>query len=185
MLKDSTSGYGLVTIMLHWVCAPLVIFLFGLGVYMRGLDYYSPWYHRGPEIHIALGLLLFALMLLRLLWRNSNKDPSALPTISKSNLLAAKVVKILLYVGVFVICISGYFITTAEGVGASFFELFAVPASLELSASNVDLMGAIHKYCAWGLMAVVSLHAAAALFHHFFKRDKTLVRMLKPAKKVD
>ena len=75
----------------------------------------------------------------------------------------------------------GYLITTAEGVGASFFEIFSVPATVELSAKNVDLMGAIHKYCAWGLMGIVILHAAAALFHHFIKRDKTLVRMLKPA----
>ncbi len=181
MLKDSKSGYGLITIILHWVCAPLIIFLFGLGVYMRGLDYYSPWYHRGPELHIALGLLVFALMLLRLLWRKSSTEPDTIPTISKSNLLAAKIVKILLYLGVFTICISGYLITTAEGSGAAFFELFSVPSIVELSANNVDLMGAIHKYCAWGLMGIVALHAAAALFHHFIKRDKTLVRMLKPA----
>lgn len=181
MLKDSTSGYGLVTIVLHWVCAPLIIFLFGLGVYMRGLDYYSPWYHRGPELHIALGLLVFALMLLRLLWRKNSQDPNAIPSISKSNLLAAKIVKILLYVCVFVLCISGYFITTAEGSGASFFGLFSVPATLELSADNIDRIGALHKYCAWGLMGIVILHAAAALFHHFVKRDKTLVRILKPA----
>lgn len=185
MLKDSKTGYGLVTIIFHWVCAPLIIFLFGLGVFMRGLDYYSPWYHRGPALHIALGLLVFALMVLRLLWRKSNPEPNAIASISKRNLLAAKVVKILLYVGVFSICISGYFITTAEGVGASFFELFAVPATVELSASNVDLLGAIHKYAAWGLMGIVILHAAAALLHHFVKRDKTLVRMLKPADKVD
>lgn len=180
MLKDSTSGYGLVTIFLHWVCAPLIIFLFGLGIYMRGLDYYSPWYHRGPELHIALGLLVFALMLLRLLWRKSNQDPSAIPSIHKRHLAAAQVVKILLYVGVFIICISGYFITTAKGVGANFFGFFSVPATLELSADHIDRMGAIHKYCAWGLMGVVILHAAAAFFHHFVKRDKTLVRMLKP-----
>lgn len=180
MLKDSTSGYGLVTIILHWVCAPLIIFLFGLGVYMRGLDYYSPWYNRGPEIHIALGLLVFALMFLRLLWRKSNREPTAIPSISKNNLAAAKVVKVFLYVGVFVICISGYFITTAEGAGANFFGIFFVPATMELSAVNIDRMGAIHEYCAWGLMGIVILHASAALFHHFIKRDKTLVRMLKP-----
>jgi len=185
MLKDSTSGYGLVTIVLHWVCAPLIIFLFGLGIYMRGLDYYSPWYHRGPDLHIALGLLIFALMFLRLLWRKSNQNPNAIPTISQSNLWAASIVKVFLYVGVFIICISGYFITTAEGTGASFFGLFSIPASVEFSANNVDRLGAIHKYCAWGLMGIVILHAAAALFHHFVKRDKTLVRMLKPTDKAD
>lgn len=185
MLKDSRAGYGLVTIILHWVCAPLILFLFGLGVYMRGLDYYSPWYHRGPELHIALGLLIFVLMGLRLLWRSRSTVPAAIPTISKSNLFAANAVKIALYTVVFVICISGYFITTAEGQGAGFFGLFSVPATVEFSASNIDRAGAIHKYLAWGLMGIVLLHAGAALFHHFVKRDATLVRMLKPAKKTD
>ncbi len=185
MLKDSLTGYGLVTIIFHWVCAPLIIFLFGLGVYMRGLDYYSPWYHRGPDLHIALGLLVFALMLVRFFWRSSNKNPTAIATISKANLLAAKLVKILLYVGVFTLCVSGYFITTAEGVGANFFDLFSVPATVELSAENIDRIGALHKYCAWGLMGLVALHVAAALLHHFIKRDKTLLRILKPALKAD
>ncbi len=161
MLKDSRAGYGLVTIILHWVCAPLILFLFGLGVYMRGLDYYSPWYHRGPELHIALGLLVFGLMSLRLLWRSRSTDP------------------------VFVISISGYFITTAEGQGASFFGLFSIPATVEFSASNIDFAGAIHKYFAWGVIGIVLLHAGAAIFHHFVKRDATLVRMLKPATKAD
>ncbi len=185
MLKDSRAGYGLVTIILHWVCAPLILFLFGLGVYMRGLDYYSPWYHRGPELHIALGLLVFGLMSLRLLWRSRSTDPVSIPTISKSNLLAAKTVKIALYTIVFVISISGYFITTAEGQGASFFGLFSIPATVEFSASNIDFAGAIHKYFAWGLIGIVLLHAGAAIFHHFVKRDATLVRMLKPATKAD
>jgi cytochrome b561 len=185
MLKDSASGYGLVTIILHWTCVPLIFFVFGLGVYMRSLDYYSPWYHRGPELHIALGLVIFALMSLRLLWRSRSTAPDPISTISKSNLLAANAVKIVLYFGVFFICVSGYFITTAEGSGASFFGLFNVPASLELSASNIDRAGLIHKYLAWGLIGIALLHAAAALFHHFVKRDKTLIRMLNPANKAD
>ena len=185
MLKDSRAGYGLMTIVFHWVCAPLIIFLFGLGVYMRGLDYYSPWYHRGPELHIALGLLVFVLMSLRLVWRTRSTTPDAIPSISKNNLLAATLVKTALYAFVFVICISGYLITTGEGSAADFFGLFKLPATLELTADNIDRAGFIHKYVAWSLMGLVLLHAAAAIFHHFIKRDKTLVRILKPVKKSD
>lgn len=183
MLKDSTFGYGLITIILHWVCAPLILFLFGLGVYMRSLDYYSPWYHRGPELHIALGLVVFLLMALRLVWRARSTNPAPIPTISDNNLLAASAVKILLYACVFAICISGYLITTAEGEGASFFNVFSIPSSIHLSADNVDRAGRIHKYVAWGLVGLALLHAAAALFHHFVKKDKTLVRMLRPVSK--
>lgn len=185
MLKDSSSGYGLVTITLHWVCALLIFFLFGLGVYMRGLDYYSPWYHKGPMLHIALGILVFALMLIRFVWRTRGPQPDDIATISKPNLLAAKLVKALLYLGVLVICITGYLITTAEGEAANFFDLFSIPASIQLSASQVDLAGKLHKYVAWTLVFIAVAHALAALFHHFVKRDKTLVRILKPAGKTD
>jgi cytochrome b561 len=185
MLKDSRSGYGLITIVLHWVCAPLIIFLFGLGVYMRGLDYYSPWYHRAPALHISLGLLVLFLMSFRLLWRVKNISPTPLASISASNQLAANIVKKALYVLVFLICISGYFITTAEGQAAQFFQFFGIPASIQLSATQVDLTGEIHEYLAWSIMGIAALHAAAALFHHFVKRDTTLLRMLNPTHKAD
>ncbi|RYY73672.1 MAG: cytochrome b [Gammaproteobacteria bacterium] len=185
MLKDSRAGYGLITIIFHWVSAPLIIFLFGLGVYMRGLDYYSPWYHRGPEIHVAIGILVFAIMFLRLFWRFLSTSPDAIPSISKPTLLAASAAKMALYAFVFVICISGYLITTAEGSAASFFGIINIPATLELSSSNTDLAGAIHKYLAWALMGVVIIHAAAALVHHFVKRDKTLTRIIKPVSQVE
>jgi cytochrome b561 len=179
MLNDSPKSYGLLTILLHWVCASLIIFLFGLGVYMRGLDYYSPWYHRGPELHIALGLIVAVLMSLRLIWRVKSTSPSPIPTISRANILAATLVKIALYAGVLLICTTGYFITTGEGDGAHFFDLFSVPAVTTLSADSIDLIGALHKYMAWGLMGLVALHALAAVFHHVIKKDKTLIRMLK------
>lgn len=185
MLRDSSSGYGLVTITLHWACALLIFFLFGLGIYMRGLDYYSPWYHKGPALHIALGILVFALMLFRLFWRTRGPQPDDIPDMSKPSKQAAWLVKILLYTGVFVICLSGYLITTAEGDAASFFDLFNIPASIKLSSDQVDLAGKLHKYIAWSLVFIAAAHAVAALFHHFFKRDKTLVRMLKPAGKSD
>ncbi|MES2822710.1 MAG: cytochrome b [Pseudomonadota bacterium] len=184
MLKDSTSGYGFITIILHWVCASLILFLFGLGVYMRGLDYYSPWYHRGPVLHISLGLLVLLLMTLRMFWRLSNKNPKPLPSIGERTHLAATIVKIALYVFTFVICVSGYFITTAEGKPAVFFDVFSVPALIELNSVNVDRVGLIHKLMAWGLIGIAILHGSAALFHHFVKRDRTLVRMLTPTKKI-
>lgn len=185
MIKDSRAGYGLVTIILHWFTAPLIFFLFGLGVYMRSLDYYSPWYHRAPDLHIALGILVFGLMLARFIWRISSQSPAPLASLSKANLLAANLVKIALYGLVFIICISGYLITTNDGESANFFNLFSIPASLHLGPDNVDRAGLIHKYLAWSVVGLALLHAAAALFHHFVKRDTTLVRMLKPADKAD
>lgn len=184
MLKDSAVGYGLLTITLHWVCALLIIFLFGLGIYMTGLDYYSEWYHKGPVLHISLGLVLLILMIARVIWRVSNRTPAKLPNHSRAANFLATLVKYVLYVLIFIVLLSGYLITTAEGKPASLFDLVHFPVLTQLSAANVDRAGLVHELLAWAIVIVAALHALAALIHHFVIRDRTLVRMLKPVKKI-
>ena len=182
MLKDSRSGYGLISIVIHWISAALILFLFGLGIYMVDLGYYDDWYHKGPELHISLGLVVLLLMFARVVWRIVNPTPEELSAKRAQN-LAAKLVKLGLYAFIFIVLVSGYLITTAEGQPASMFNLIKFPVLTELSSQNVDLAGAIHEYLAWGIVLLVALHVAGALFHHFVVRDRTLVRMLKPVKK--
>lgn len=184
MLKDSRSGYGLMSIAIHWISALFILFLFGLGTYMVDLGYYDDWYHKGPELHISLGLVVLLLMLLRVVWRIVNPTPVELSAKPAQN-LAAKLVKLGLYGFIFVVLISGYLITTAEGQPASMFNLIHFPVLIELSSQNVDLAGELHEYFAWGIVLLVALHVLGALFHHFILRDHTLVRMLKPVKKSD
>lgn len=182
MIHDNKSGFGLVSILFHWICAGLIVFLFGLGIYMRSLDYYAEWYHKGPELHIALGILVFVLMIARLIWRVKSTTPAPIGEQPKALLAAAAVIKALLYLLFFVIVATGYLIATGEGESASFFNLFSIPASLLLSADQIDFAGEIHEYAAWSLIGLVVAHAGAALMHHFFKRDNTFMRMLKPTK---
>jgi len=184
MLKDSRSGYGLISIVIHWINALLILFLFGLGIYMVDLSYYDDWYHKGPELHISLGLVVLLLMLVRVIWRIANPTPVELSAKRAQN-LAAKLVKLGLYTFTFVVLISGYLITTAEGQPASMFNLIKFPVLTELSSQNVDLAGAVHEYLAWGIVLLVVFHVAGALLHHVIIRDRTLMRMLKPVKKSD
>lgn len=184
MLKDSPSGYGWITISVHWVSALLVFFLFGLGIYMTDLSYYDEWYHKGPALHISLGLILFFITLFRVLWRSSNPTPLDLSDKRLNNLLA-KLVKIVLYALLFMLFITGYLITTAEGKPAEIFGVIKIPSATELGAGAVDIAGEVHEYLAWLVIILVALHVAGALMHHFFLRDRTLARMLKPVKNSD
>jgi len=184
MLKDSRNGYGLISIVMHWASAILILFLFGLGIYMTGLSYYDDWYHKGPELHVSLGLVVLLIMLVRVIWRIVNPTPVDLADKRVQN-LAAKLVKLGLYAFIFIVLISGYLITTAEGQAASMFNIIKFPVLAELSSQNVDIAGALHEYLAWGIVILVVLHIGGALFHHFVMRDRTLVRILKPVKKTD
>ncbi len=180
MLKDSHAGYGLITIALHWSCAFLIIILFGLGIYMTGLDYYSRWYYKAPALHISLGIVLSALMIAFVLWRIGNSNPGPLASHSRSILLLAKLVKYTLYILIFIVLASGYFLATATGKPASLFGIIHIPAITQLDSINVDRIGLVHELFAWAVVILAALHAFAALAHHFVGRDRTLVRMLKP-----
>lgn len=180
MIRDSRDGYGIVTILFHWVSAILVLGLFGLGLYMTSLSYYDTWYHKGPWWHVSFGLLLCLLTVVRLLWRATNQEPSPLREHALSNSVA-RVVKWLLYALMLTVIISGYLINTAQGQSASFFDWFAIPSLLEVDPTWVDRLGEIHLWGAWLIIGLVVLHVGGALLHHFIWRDRTLVRMLKPA----
>jgi len=180
MLKDSLAGFGLITIALHWSCAVLIIILFGLGIYMTGLDYYSRWYYKAPALHISLGIVLSALMISFVLWRIGNSNLGPLASHSRSILLLAKLVKYTLYILICIVLASGYLLATAAGKPASLFGIIHIPAITQLESINVDRIGLVHELFAWAVVILAALHAFAALVHHFVGRDRTLVRMLKP-----
>lgn len=176
--RNSSSRYGLVSMWLHWGIALVVFGLFGLGLWMVELDYYSGWYRTAPDLHKSIGLSLFALMLLRLLWRWLSPPPPTLPSYGKLTRLGAALGHGLLYVGLFALMLSGYLISTADGRGIGLFGLFEVPASITSIPDQEDLAGAVHFYLAWGQVIFAGLHGLAALKHHFIDRDATLTRML-------
>lgn len=176
MLKNSHQRYGAVSIVLHWVTALGVFTLFPLGLWMVELDYYDAWYHKAPDLHKSIGILLFVLVALRLGWRWINPQPVPLG-IPLENRLAALAQR-LLYLLLFALTASGYLISTAEGHAIAVFGWFEVPATLHDLEGQADVAGEIHELLAFSLMGLVVLHAGAALKHHFVNRDATLGRML-------
>jgi cytochrome b561 len=177
MWRNTTNGYGLVSISLHWLAAILVTGLFILGLWMVELTYYHHWYQRAPDIHKSIGVLLFAVMLVRLFWRYGNPVPEA--TGSSLERTVAPRAHQLLYVILFAQMLSGYLISTADGRGIEVFGLFTLPATLHGLDKQEDIAGDIHELLAFTLIILALLHALAALKHHFFDHDQTLLRMLR------
>ena len=177
-LRNTQDRYGWITIVLHWVLAVSLIALYFLGDYMVDLGYYDTWYHRAPQIHKEVGVMVGILMLLRLLWNMFQTSPKPLDeTTVKANRLA-KLAHYMLYGLVFLMVISGYLISTAKGQGIDVFGLFELPAFLPNDKDRGELAGEIHELMGAGFMILVGLHALAALGHHFFFKDGTLKRML-------
>ena len=177
-LRNSSSRYGWVSIFMHWGVALVVFSLFALGLWMVGLDYYSTWRKDAPELHKSIGLVLLAVMVLRVLWRFISPPPPALASYSRMTRIGATFGHAFLYLSLFAVMIAGYLISTADGVGIPVFGLFEVPALVSGLPDQADTAGEIHLYLAWALVIFSGLHALAALKHHFIDRDATLTRTL-------
>jgi len=173
---NSKDHYGWVSIVIHWVMALAVFGMFALGIWMVELNYYDAWYHDAPYMHKSLGMLLFGMLVFRFAWRLLNTRPTLMGEAWEK--VVALTVHRLHYVLLLVLFVSGYFIPTAEGVGIDVFGWFVIPASLSFDKTKADLIGLIHQYAAWTVMALAAAHAGAALKHHFIDKDKTLLRML-------
>ena len=178
MWRNTESAYGWVAILLHWLVAIVVVGMFALGLWMVDLTYYESWYRRAPYIHKSIGILLFAVMVLRLAWRNANPKPRPEPGSSHLERRVAAFVHPLLYILLFCVMLSGYLISTADGRPIEVFGLFQVPATISGLQNQEDMAGTIHLYLAVSVISFAAIHGAAALKHHFIDRDRTLKRML-------
>ncbi|MCG7928857.1 cytochrome b [Candidatus Thiodiazotropha endoloripes] len=177
-MRNDRERYGAVAIGLHWLVAVAVYALFGLGLWMRSLGYYDAWYQLGPWWHKGIGVMLFFLLLFRLIWRLGNPRPAHLQTHKPYERAAAVWVHQLLYLMLFLLMVSGYLISTADGRPLEVFDWFAIPATISGLDQQEDIAGKVHLYLAWSVVVVSALHLLAAFKHHFFDRDQTLLRML-------
>jgi cytochrome b561 len=178
VFKNDSLNYGLISVIFHWLIVIGVFGLFGLGLWMDDLTYYDSWYKTAPDLHRSFGVIVVSLMVLRLVWRLVNPAPKALPTHSLLERRAAHIAHAFLYVLVISMFFTGYLITTAKGQALYVFDVISLPAIVTDVEGLEDLAGEIHEWIAFTIIAIVGLHIAGALKHHFKDKDKTLIRML-------
>ncbi|HHT9952753.1 TPA: cytochrome b [Legionella pneumophila] len=174
-LKNTSTSFGLVAIFFHWIMAALIIGLLGVGLYMvrlpislEKLKLYG-W-------HKEYGFLVLFLAFFRLIWRLTNQLPElAIPLLEK---IAARSMHWAFYFFMFAMPISGWLITSAAGLPASFFGLFVLPDLVAPDENRRILFQLIHEWLGYALIMAIILHAAAALKHHFINKDDILRRML-------
>lgn len=176
--KNTDTQWGWVIIVLHWLLVLPIIGLFALGLYMMDLGYYDDMYILAPQIHEAIGIVILALMLFRLGWRLFSTTPKPPATNSKLINLASHLAHNAIYLILFVILITGLTISFAGGQGLQIFDWFIIPGPAEFFDNQATFAGDIHELAAFGLIALVILHAVAALKHHYIDKDTTLTNML-------
>ncbi len=130
------------------------------------------------QLHRSLGVTVFVLTVFRLGWRWHARIPSLpadLPAIQK---VTARVAEYFLYALLLIQPILGILYINARGRRVDFFFLGELPPIVGPDRALAKQAIAAHDIVAYVLLTLIALHAAAALFHHFVRRDDVLNAML-------
>jgi cytochrome b561 len=127
--------------------------------------------------HFMLGLSVLLLALFRLMVSLINVVPDIQPAQSKRQDLIARLMKIALYGLMIGMPILGWLTLSAQGKVIPFFGI-ELPSLVAASKATAEWLKEIHETGGTIGYFLIGLHAAAALYHHYFLRDNTLRRML-------
>ncbi len=188
MMRNTQTGYGLIAIAFHWSMAILIVFMLALGIYMHELPPTDQATFQLYQLHKSFGFVVLFLAVLRIVWRLSNPSPKLPEGMKPLERAAASLGHAGLYALIFALPITGWFMVSASpwGIPTILFNFLPVPhlpvpAALGSKEEAEGFFMMLHEYGAFLLIALIVVHIAAALKHHFIARDDTLKRMLSTA----
>ncbi len=176
-LRSSARAWGSVAKTFHWGMALLILAMLVLGwvaaTWPRSPTKLSLFYW-----HKSTGILLLALVVLRIAWRVLEHPPETPAGSTRREKRLAKGVHLGLYGLMLAMPLSGWVINSAANYPLKVFGLFALPKIVATNRAAQHLAQDAHLILFWALAALLVLHVAAALQHHFVRRNDVLIRML-------
>ena len=168
---NSFSKYGLLAKLFHWITFVILILQIPFGFYLVGLEF-SDRRIDLENIHILIGITVFYITLLRLIWKFFNSSPTDGNSFFKGQIIIAKINHFLLYLSIFTITISGILkkLYMGETLNFIFFKYGFEKDNFVLADTYYE----VHIYANYLLLALVSLHILAVIVHHFIFKDKIL-----------
>ncbi len=177
MIRNTEHAWGAAAKCLHWLVAAAVLAQIASGwaavswrLSPTKLDLFV-W-------HKSTGLLILLLVLARLAWRASNVTPALPADMRPLERQAAHASHFLLYLVLLLMPLSGWIVSSASNIPFRAFWLIPVPAIVGPDKEVQDAASRVHFALFVALSLLVAIHVAAALRHHFVKRDDVLTRML-------
>jgi len=171
--KSSNNHYGTVAVTIHWISALLIFTLIGSGFRASGMEDAAAAKVAILQVHVPLGATILLLTLLRVVWWVfADKKPGSVPMPAWQE-RSSRAVHFLFYAVILGMAASGIGMMVLSGAGPVLFG----GSSETLPDFWKFLPRVPHGIGARVMIALLVVHAGAALYHHFFKRDGLLRRM--------
>lgn len=177
MVRNDIKSWTGPAKLFHWLMALLIFAQIALGLVAVSLRI-SPTKLNLFVWHKSLGMLILALLALRLLWRLMHRAPELPWEMPLWERAAAQLSHFLLYVLMIALPVTGWVISSASNVPFKIFWTLPLPAITAPDKAVADLFAVIHGWLVTLLAVVLAAHVGAALRHHYVKKDTVLARML-------
>lgn len=192
-LRNTAESWGWLARLFHWGMAVLIIAMIGIGLYAAnafGTDFDQLMARKDlTQLHKSLGFTVFALACLRLIWRALNPTPDPPEGAQEIEKLIARGGHIALYVLMIAVPVTGWLMASSsplndegaypERIPNMVFGLFEMPDPYEVGdRETTRFWGSVHFWSGIGLAALLTVHALAAMWHHFVRGDSVMTRML-------
>ena len=180
----SARRYSAVAILLHWASALGVIALIGMGLIMTHAGLAPMRQFQLYQWHKSVGVTVLGLTILRVLWRLTHRPPPHPAGMPARERVAASTAHGLLYLLLVGLPLTGWAVVSLSPFNIPTVLFGVVPwphlplAELVPNPAAEGFLKLVHAYGAWLLTALLILHVAAALRHHFIIHDDVLRRML-------
>jgi cytochrome b561 len=177
MVRNTRTYWGSLSRAFHWTLALLIVGMLSYGWWMNHMAARPDrFFHR--SIHADIGYVVLLLMVLRLIWRWMNPVPALPADAPRWERLSARVSHFALYAVTMVVALLGWAHSGAHKPDYSdWFGLFRVPQFTSPDKANADLYEDWHIWSAYLLIALVTIHILAALFHMLVRDDNVVARM--------
>ena len=171
---NSNKEYGLLGKLFHWITFLALLLQVPFGFYLVGLEFSSERIEL-ENIHILVGIIVFYITIIRLIWKFINPSPTSKVNIFKGQALIAKFNHFLLYLSVLAITTSGVLkkLYIGETLNFFFFKYGFQNDNFVLA----DFFYQIHIYSNYLLIGLIVVHIIAVIAHHVLYKDKILKKI--------
>jgi cytochrome b561 len=161
---------------LHWLTLFLVVAVFVLAF---SVDH-VPSGAKGSilQLHRSIGLTIWVVTFARLVWRQFTRFPNWPEDMTQARRFATNTSEYILYVLLLIQPVLGLIQTNAHGDNVNLFFLGNLPALIDPDRLFARQVHEVHEMVGYILLGMIGLHAASGLYHHFWRRDRTLRAML-------
>ena len=179
LLKNpaAQARYGSGAQALHWLMFALIAAMYFIGMSMAAMEV-SPERLRYFSLHKSIGVTIFVLVGVRLLWRQLHPAPLLPVSMPRWEQSASRVVHVLLYLLMAIVPLTGWAASSALGASTAWFGQFRLPDLVSKNRELGEALAEIHYLCNRALLILILLHVAAAIKHALVDRDGVLQRML-------